>query len=175
MKPRAYFIENPATGSMKDYITNRDVYTFDYCMYGFPYRKRTHIWSNIRLISHFCDGSHMIEKKHAMTAIGSTFTSRLWCAVEIFVYLHMGGKHEGIHTYPFGFRDVLELSERSQRFNATEAECFSETDRQSLLAVIESGFGEVKPFNYVINRTSLRQAFTRRWPDGHVLRPATHV
>lgn len=72
LKPRAYFIENPATGSMKDYIANRDVYTFDYCMYGFPYRKRTHIWSNIKLSSLLCDGSHMIDNKHIMTAIGSS-------------------------------------------------------------------------------------------------------
>ena len=67
LKPRAYFIENPGTGKMKDYISNRDVYMFDYCMFGFPYRKRTHIWSNIKLISHLCDGSHMIDNKHIMT------------------------------------------------------------------------------------------------------------
>ena len=76
LKPRAYFIENPATGAMKNYITGRDVYTFDYCMYGFLYRKRTHIWSNLKLESQLCDGSHKVNGRHPMTAIGTSKTQR---------------------------------------------------------------------------------------------------
>ena len=76
LKPKAYFIENPATGKMKDYIENRYVTTFDYCMFGFLYRKRTNIWSNLELKDRLCDKSHKVNGRHPMTAIGSSKTQK---------------------------------------------------------------------------------------------------
>jgi hypothetical protein len=47
LKPRFYFIENPQTGKMKEYIS-RPFYDVDYCMYSdWGYRKRTRIWTNL--------------------------------------------------------------------------------------------------------------------------------
>ena len=46
-KPKYWWIENPDTGRMKDYITDKPYYIVDYCKYGFPYKKRTRIWTNI--------------------------------------------------------------------------------------------------------------------------------
>jgi site-specific DNA-cytosine methylase len=46
-KPRYYFIENPQTGQMKNYIIDRPYYDVDYCMYSdWGYKKRTRIWTN---------------------------------------------------------------------------------------------------------------------------------
>jgi transposase InsO family protein/uncharacterized protein YacL (UPF0231 family) len=53
LKPRYWFMENPASGSfalhrrfiMRNYNHFRNSVT--YCRYGFPYRKLTSIWSNI--------------------------------------------------------------------------------------------------------------------------------
>ena len=46
-KPKYYFIENPQTGKMKNYI-NLPFYDVDYCMYSnWGYRKRTRIWTNL--------------------------------------------------------------------------------------------------------------------------------
>ena len=73
LQPRVYFIENPYTGSMKDYITEKPA-VFDYCMFGFPYRKRTAIWSNVPLHSVMCDGSHLINGRHQRTVIGASTT-----------------------------------------------------------------------------------------------------
>ena len=41
-----YIIENPATGLMTELYDNYQI--VDYSMYGFPMRKRTAIWSNIK-------------------------------------------------------------------------------------------------------------------------------
>jgi len=71
LQPRNFFIENPGTGLMKNYISEEPA-VFDYCMYGFPYRKRTKIWSNAELASKRCDGGHLINGRHAMTAIGTS-------------------------------------------------------------------------------------------------------
>jgi hypothetical protein len=46
-KPMHYFIENPQSGKMKDYMLHRPSYIVDYCMYSdYGYRKRTCIWTN---------------------------------------------------------------------------------------------------------------------------------
>ena len=47
-KPKYWWIENPQTGSMKEYITNRKSYDVDYCKYSnWGYQKRTRFWTNI--------------------------------------------------------------------------------------------------------------------------------
>ena len=46
-KPHLYFIENPQTGRMKDYMEGIPFYDVDYCKYAnFGYKKRTRIWTN---------------------------------------------------------------------------------------------------------------------------------
>ena len=51
-KPKYYFIENPASSKMKDYIDNNFLYDINkyvvsYCKYGFDYQKNTNIWTNL--------------------------------------------------------------------------------------------------------------------------------
>ena len=48
-RPKYYCIENPQTGKMKHYINDKPFYDVDYCKYGFDYKKRTRIWTNITL------------------------------------------------------------------------------------------------------------------------------
>lgn len=46
-KPNLFFIENPKTGKMKDYLTHLPHYDVDYCMYSnWGYKKPTRIWTN---------------------------------------------------------------------------------------------------------------------------------
>lgn len=52
-KPKYWWIENPQTGRMKDYIASKypeynSYYDVDYCQYSdWGYKKRTRFWSNI--------------------------------------------------------------------------------------------------------------------------------
>jgi len=47
-EPTYYFIENPQTGRMKEYINDKPYYDVDYCKYcDWGYRKRTRIWTNV--------------------------------------------------------------------------------------------------------------------------------
>ena len=46
--PKYYWIENPQTGRMKEFITDRNYYDVDYCKYAdWGYKKRTRFWTNI--------------------------------------------------------------------------------------------------------------------------------
>ena len=49
-QPRIFFIENPQTGLLKeqDFMKDFDYYDVDYCKYGFEYRKRTRLWTNLK-------------------------------------------------------------------------------------------------------------------------------
>ena len=73
-QPKFYFIENPDSGAMKRFIADRPSYVVDYCMYGFNYRKRTRIWTNLenftpKLCNKQC-GS-FVDGKHLFNAVGS--------------------------------------------------------------------------------------------------------
>ena len=48
--PSVWFIENPQTGLLKhqEFMKDFDYFDLDYCKYGFPYRKRTRIWTNLK-------------------------------------------------------------------------------------------------------------------------------
>jgi len=56
-KPRFYFIENPGTSRMKDYISFPN-YIVDYCMYSdWGYKKRTRVWTNLKtFVPKTCNG-----------------------------------------------------------------------------------------------------------------------
>jgi site-specific DNA-cytosine methylase len=60
-KPKVWFIENPV-GYMRFYVKDRVPYTnmTSYCQYGFPYRKNTNIFSNVKLDLKQC----ICETKH---------------------------------------------------------------------------------------------------------------
>ena len=49
LNPKYYIIENPQTGLLKNqwFMYGIPYQDIDYCKYGFPYRKRTRIWTNI--------------------------------------------------------------------------------------------------------------------------------
>lgn len=67
-EPTYYFIENPQTGRMKNYMNEYDYYDVDYCMYSkFGYRKSTRIWTNLKNFNpKTCDKNcgNMIGNKH---------------------------------------------------------------------------------------------------------------
>jgi hypothetical protein len=75
-KPQWWWIENPKTSSMKDYLLQKG---FDnpkivsYCKYGFQYQKHTSFWTNIELEPKICknDCENMIiigkSKKHILS------------------------------------------------------------------------------------------------------------
>jgi hypothetical protein len=77
-KPKYYWIENPQSGSMKNYITNLPYYDIDYCMYSnWGYRKRTRFWTNIKGFNALkCDKKcgNMKGNRHMKTLGFSTIT-----------------------------------------------------------------------------------------------------
>ena len=46
LKPKYWFMENPKTGRLKNYIKDLNYIDVNYCRFGFDYAKPTRIWTN---------------------------------------------------------------------------------------------------------------------------------
>ena len=81
-----------------------------------------------------------------LVLLGSSYPSRLWCLLELFVYVQMGGDRERIRV------QLLSDDARAglTTVSAARARCFEPRETQRLLAVIESAFGTVHPFDELL-------------------------
>ena len=85
--------------------------------------------------------------KQLLVLAGETYASRLWCVMELFIFVRMGGNRDDIKVSLLADDDLALLL---SQFDASKARCFLDGDRQRLLAVIEASFGTTTPFNSVI-------------------------
>ena len=86
---------------------------------------------------------------HLLVLAGRTYHTRLWCVMELFVYLRMGGAHSSMLVRLLD-DDDRDLAQLPAKFDAGKSQCFLDGDRQRLLAVIESSFGTFEPFNKIV-------------------------
>ena len=64
LNPKNWIIENPQTGLLKNQPFMKDFKFNDasYCQYGYPYRKQTRFWNNIKNMNlKTCKGKHKCE------------------------------------------------------------------------------------------------------------------
>jgi len=101
--------------------------------------------------------------------LGPTYCTRLWCIVELFVFLRVGGASSDLDVEDFcDVSDMASsaihnntLKQRLAQFNASEACCYKASDKQHMLAVIETGFGRLSAFDSLV-RQVLLEASSRR-------------
>ena len=92
--------------------------------------------------------------KTLLVVAGATYTTRLWCVMEIFVFLQMGGDPQRVSALALPGRDVMAAL---AHFDASKATCFKPEDRQHLLGIIEGAFGDFSSFN-----AQVRSLFKKR-------------
>ena len=92
--------------------------------------------------------------------VGPTYTRRLWCVMELFTFLQMGGEADRVAVKLIGASKSL--TDDLRDFHAEHAECYKIEDRQKLLGIIETGFGSFNRFNEAVNRLfDVKKALTR--------------
>ena len=69
--------------------------------------------------------------------------------MELFVFLRMGG-HQSDIVVSMLSDATTDLTTRLAKFDAGQAKCFLDRDRQCLWAVIEASFGTFHPFNQLV-------------------------
>ena len=75
--------------------------------------------------------------------------------LELYVWLKMGGTKDGIILKPLTGADSTSAL---AKFDCERAKCFHVADREKILAVIETGFGDTQPFNQIIRNLFSTQA-----------------
>jgi len=79
---------------------------------------------------------------------GASYLTRLWCIVEIFTFLAMGGELEDLEVHILqsdSEHDRTMTADAFRRFDIHEAKCVSDADTQHLLGVIDvAGHDEIK-------------------------------
>jgi len=100
--------------------------------------------------------------------MGETYLTRLWCIMEIFTFFRMGGSLDRVVVIPVA-QTHQQMDYNIETFRAENCKCFLEEDRQRLLAVVETGFGNLRRFGYVV-KSSLRKC-TRMSNSGRRIKP----
>ena len=93
---------------------------------------------------------------------GKSYLTRLWCIVEIFTFVHMGGKPSDIIILPAidGEQDELASlldTSLSREFDARNCDCHVPEEKEKILTIIETAFGGYDAFNAEV-RSLLQRA-----------------
>ena len=70
--------------------------------------------------------------------------------IELFTFLRSGHDRTKIKVYQLTASEDDDVTASFTTFDASKAQCHKKSDRERLLAVIESGFGDFRPFNRLV-------------------------
>jgi hypothetical protein len=87
--------------------------------------------------------------KRLLIIAGRTYTERLWCLIEVFTFLKMGGTLDRVTILHIEMSE-MEASIMFRDIDIVRSKCFLESDKQKLLGIVEYGFGNANLFNEVI-------------------------
>jgi len=102
-----------------------------------------------------------------LVLVGPTYLKRLWCILELFTFVHMGGDVSRVKPVQL-IRDDQEECDRSaihqsiQAFDAKKCECFCQNDKEKMLTIIMTAFGDMDSFNGVVRKLMLELGLTVR-------------
>jgi hypothetical protein len=91
---------------------------------------------------------------------GETYTSRLWCIVELFVYVNMqtggSGAQAGVQVIPLGadLTRKKDIWNTWSRFNCLTCNCFRQEDKDHIMKIIQEFPGGVECFNSAVVKLS---------------------
>jgi len=93
--------------------------------------------------------------RYLVVLCGPSYLTRLWCLLELFTFMHVGGSSKRIHISPLlrqghEEEDVALISESIKDFDAKRCACSSVLDREKILSVIETACGGVDAFTKAI-------------------------
>ena len=97
--------------------------------------------------------------KQLLVLVGPTYCGRLWCVMELFTFIQMGGQSERVTVRTTS--DAGELIESQlATFDAMQSTCYKPEEKQRLLGIIEQAFGDFEVFNAAIRSVFAERGFS---------------
>jgi hypothetical protein len=94
--------------------------------------------------------------KAFLVIAGRTYTQRLWCAIELFVFLSIHGTTSGyrLEVMPLGKtqEERTLICENFKNFDVMHCKCSKPEDKQRLQDIVEAGSGTMDRFNMQTRR-----------------------
>ena len=92
--------------------------------------------------------------KNILVLCGDTYLNRLWCVMELFVFLEMGASPERIELKMLAHTNsaAMRLRERFSTFDVKDATCFLQSDTDRLYGMLEAGFAGIDGFNTMVRQ-----------------------
>eukprot|EP00928_Gymnodinium_smaydae_P028448 TRINITY_DN21698_c0_g1_i2.p1 TRINITY_DN21698_c0_g1~~TRINITY_DN21698_c0_g1_i2.p1 ORF type:complete len:619 (+),score=96.70 TRINITY_DN21698_c0_g1_i2:101-1858(+) len=113
---------------------------------------QSNIESDLRGLPLFLSGC-----KEMLVLCGPTYLSRLWCVMELFTFVHMGGDVSQITLVRLlrrgrEKRDTWAIQRSVDEFDSEQCDCSVREDKEKMLDVIEVAFGDTDGFNVTIRQ-----------------------
>lgn len=115
---------------------------------------QTQIQSDLACLPIFIAGC-----ENLLICSGATYTSRLWCCVELFVYVQMKLSESVVnkpYILPLGRdeQDRAQVLARWQHFDASQCQCFDQNDKERIFSIIRTFPGGVTEFNEHVKKVA---------------------
>mmetsp|Transcript_87147 Transcript_87147/g.211426 ORF Transcript_87147/g.211426 Transcript_87147/m.211426 type:complete len:561 (+) Transcript_87147:43-1725(+) len=120
------------------------------------------IQADLRCLPIFLSGCRRL-----VVLCGTTYLSRLWCVIELFTFVKMGGRPEQIDFVPLprgghANEDIEAAQQEVQGFDARLCECFDSKDKENMMVIIHTAFGSLEAFNVAVRAILDRAVFLGR-------------
>lgn len=114
---------------------------------------QSEIETNLRSLPVFLSGCSTL-----LVLCGPSFLSRLWCVLELFTFVHMGGKTYDINCVSLALApdDWQAIQLQCAQFDVRNCDCTVPEDKAKILSIITTGFGNMDHFNHAVRRVMKR-------------------
>eukprot|EP00931_Biecheleriopsis_adriatica_P074767 TRINITY_DN4876_c0_g1_i2.p1 TRINITY_DN4876_c0_g1~~TRINITY_DN4876_c0_g1_i2.p1 ORF type:complete len:501 (-),score=39.69 TRINITY_DN4876_c0_g1_i2:41-1543(-) len=111
---------------------------------------QTNIEADLRCLPIFLSGCNSL-----LVLYGPTYLSRLWCIIEIFTFILVGGSIENIDIKCVlreepAHDDMRLLVSAFEDFDVADCQCYDQSDKARILAIVGTAFGSLGAFNEVV-------------------------
>eukprot|EP00930_Biecheleria_cincta_P029350 TRINITY_DN20425_c0_g1_i1.p1 TRINITY_DN20425_c0_g1~~TRINITY_DN20425_c0_g1_i1.p1 ORF type:complete len:292 (+),score=42.34 TRINITY_DN20425_c0_g1_i1:86-877(+) len=101
---------------------------------------------------------------------GHTYTSRLWCVLELFVYFSIiDAEEDGFATTVLPLSrsadEIVGVVQSWQHFSASDCQCFDPEDKQNILHLISNAPGGIASFDRHVTELARRMLCTQELPN----------
>jgi len=93
--------------------------------------------------------------KRLVVFAGTTYLTRLWCVIELFTFVHMGGCLTNVQFIPVvrpdhEVEDLKAIRFSFTNFDVRNCTCFLQEDKGRMLSIITAIYGELDEFNKAV-------------------------